>query len=1084
MHDRPPKKKKYTVRLEEGFDVERVIDRLLEGHNDLMTLKEILASAPRLRDELKERLSRRLVPNVHLGTILPKEAKWAESGTKMDWKCVACGTVYLVVKGSKCAAMVDTGAEMNIIREADAIRFGLDIDRSDCGILHGASCKAVFCGTTSNVLIEVGKVKAKACFFIIPDVDHGILLGRSFLSRTETVIFNKHDETLILLLNDPACGNYEIITCRNTGPRSIRNRPNPGSFTIEESESERRRLWAEPEGEEKVEAFSLSLSDVGKAMDLVAVHEMAYPDVIQALREQWMMELELVSSHSLVGDMRTIEEGPGQVEQHEDLMGGMYFLVNTLLQKSLNQSGSLNPAGNVDEVPESQDDEFEEGGIEEVFRAEEYDGIYLELGLLLSCKMRLRNASDRAQRMLQRYLVRDGHLFVRREVGNPRRIVCGRNRQIDVIAALHDGIAGGHREVQAMYAKISELYYWDGMMDMVGKFCRSCVPCQERSRLRQGEPLHPRLEREMGAVVHLDLLFMPLGDQGYNYIFDAHDNLSGFVDGRAIRTKTGPVLVSCIEEYYLRYPFVREFVMDRGSEFTCQEVQELLSRSDFTKTAMPIGGKGTRPPRRPLGASGGYEWHGPHHRESTPEYDGDDIELFLDKFWEHARRMGWTVTQGIERLRGVGKFEEPVARVRKEATTRSKVELRVQELRPSPVGPDVGPIRLEIGNASNFIPAFEWFMQGQVELHRFTEGGLRRSPACTQEEPPASEGPLRELEAHLDISRWRASPRGEEHGEQAEAVPREEVPREEVPHKEGKVDKPESSRQGEQRQPGQGLPGQLSAAGPRREPPMGRVILESEEARAQREAEREAFEFRAPTELAMLPVAAADPVVPLAVKEGLPPSSSEPAAEGSMGVLLEAVHSMQEEPSLFSPEQRIEEPLEREMGIEAEGVIEGELQRLGMPEYELEEIEEQPMVMPGEMLERRPQRLDVPECVSATGDLRSRLGSWATGSGSGGPVSGIEQQEVVSTAAPRSEQQGVVSTMVGSLSLPPPQPKKKKFRRKVDQLCFYCKRGMHQTLDCLEFLEDKAEGKVSEAGGKMYDRQGRMVEKSADGIRA
>ncbi|GBG69338.1 hypothetical protein CBR_g4034 [Chara braunii] len=1011
IYDGPPKKKKYAVRLEEGFDVERVIDRLLEGHNDLMTLKEILASAPRLYDELKGRLSRRLIPNVHLGTILPKEAEWVESGTKVDWKCVACGTVDLVVKGSKCAAMVDIGAEMNIIREADAIKFGLDIDRSDCGILHGASCKAVFCGTASNVLIEVGKVKARACFFIMPDVDHGILLGR------------------------------------NTGPRSVRNRPNPGSFTIEESEGERRRLRAEPEAGERVKAFSLSLSNVGKAMDLVAAHEMADSDAIQALREQvlkcpevgrlelvyrlpgsgghpastqtqsvsrpkqgsqrryktvdkkcrpvpvlvtedeeayyererglirrmresvlagpcrineenkgeliigeldfllpqertlmvelmkrrhraytfsdeergrldvdkihmihihtvphepwnmrgarypnpdeekkvvdyldgkihthvadysnlysgydqfpvsppdrpvtamhtprglihmnvapqgwtnavamvqramirvmqsvsphitqpyiddlavkelavketdevspgvrrfvwehiqdlekvlslleehnltasgaksrycmreatilrficsekgqrpdvkktdkitewpvlfhsitnvrsflevliqadmegkerplrfesrtlctterdysqfkretlavlhclrifqnyifgrrfilrvdptalayslknyvpsdptvarwltyiwmfnfelgripgsknradglsrinwdkqegeaventppvdgfldqeedvrlhinkwsprvpscvgypiwqtpsgyerrdelvlkpfeeedpwggkdvqWMMELALTSSHSLVEDMRTIEEGPGQVERHEDLMGGIYLLVNTLLQESLDQSDSLNPTGNVDEVRESQDDEFEEGEIKEAFRAEEYDGIYLEMGLLLSCEMRLRDAGDRAQRMLQRYLVRDDHLF-------------------------------------------------------------------ERSRLRQGEPLHPRLEREVGAVVHLDLLFMPLGDQGYNYIFDARDNLSGFVDGHAIRTKTRSALVSCIEEYYLRYPFVREFVMDRGSEFTCQEVQELLSRygvaANYTTAAHP-----------------------------------------------------------------------------------------------------------------------------------------------------------------------------------------------------------------------------------------------------------------------------------------------------------------------------------------------------------------------------------------------------------------------------------------------------------------------------------------------------------------
>ncbi|GBG62634.1 hypothetical protein CBR_g31269 [Chara braunii] len=1056
MRDGPPKRKKYPVRLEEGFVVEKVIDRLLEGHNDLMTMKEILASAPRLRDELKGRLSWRLVPNVHLGTILPKKAELAESGTKMDWKCVACGTVDLVVKGSKCAAMVDIGAEMNIIREVDAIRFGLDIDRSDCSILHGASCKAVFCGTISNVLIEVGKVKAWACFFIIPDVDHGILLGRKLVCQDQEWVWGEEQEEVVarmkeefreggLVLGAPdydATETRPFIVETDAGPTTL------GGVLIE----------ADIEGKERplrFESRTLCTTERNysqfKRETIVVLHclrilrnyifgrrfilrvdptALAYslrnyvpsdPTVARWLTYIWMFNFELeripdtlASSHSLVEDMRTIEEGPGQGERHEDLMGGMYLLVNTLLQESLDQSGSLNPAGNVDEVSESQDDEFEEGEIKEAFRAEEYDGIYLELGLLLSCEMRLRDASDRAQRMLQRYLVRDDHLFVRREVGNPRRVVCGRNRQIDVVAALYDGITEGHRGVQATYAKISELYYSDGMMDMFGKFCRSC-PGEE-------EP------------------------------------------------------------------------------------------------------------------------------ETDPE----------------AEERGAYPECGL----------------------------------------------------------------GPMEFHRFTEGGLRRSPARTQEEPSASEGPLRELETHLDISRWRASPRGEEHGEQAEEVPREEVPQEEVsreevpqeevpreevpreevhlaayalehpdleepapaaprqepcqPEKEMKAEIPKrvdlrtrerapaggtaeekrarktrrideiwqerqrldaagelpEQQQERQRSEAAGaLPGQPPSTSARAPeiPEMWRdfweqrgeelpspvragfgvarkteerldrkikflakttfdrhLLLEGDLAGKKRKeashgVEREAFEFRGPIELATLPVAAAGPVVPLAVEEGRPPSSSEPAqgsTEGSMGVLLVAVHTMQEEVSLFSPEQRIEEPLEREMGIEAEGAIEGGLQRLGTPEYGPEEIEEQPMAVPGETLERRPQRLNTPKYVPATEDLRSRLGSWATESWSGGPVPGIEQQEVVSVAAPRPEQQGVVSTLLGSPSSPPPQPKKKKFKRKVDQLCFYCKRGMHLTLNCFEFLEDKAEGKVLEAGGKMYDRQGRIVEKSGDGLRA
>ncbi|GBG92188.1 hypothetical protein CBR_g54633 [Chara braunii] len=157
----------------------------------------------------------------------------------------------------------------------------------------------------------------------------------------------------------------------------------------------------------------------------------------------WMMELALADTHSLAEEVTTIEEGPTKVEEHEQLMGGMYLLTNTLLQGDFDRRGSLNPVEGEGPVPESQDDEFEEGEIKEAFRAEEYDGIYRELGLLLSCEIRDRDVSDTAQRARHLYVVRDGHLFIKRQVGNPRRVVCGRNRQIDIIAALHDGIAEG-----------------------------------------------------------------------------------------------------------------------------------------------------------------------------------------------------------------------------------------------------------------------------------------------------------------------------------------------------------------------------------------------------------------------------------------------------------------------------------------------------------------------------------------------------------------------------------------------------------------------------------------------------------------
>ncbi|GBG71619.1 hypothetical protein CBR_g9035 [Chara braunii] len=197
------KKRKYVVRVEEGYDVEEIMDKILEGHNHLMNLKDVLASAPRLRDELKARLSRKMVASVRLGAIIPKEAEWAETGTKMDWKSVACGCLDVVVKGKTCTTMVDTGTEMNLIKKEHALRLGMEVDRSDNGVLIGANSRSVFIGTASRVVLEIGKVKVRSCFFVMPDLDHPILLGRSFMSRTETVILNKHDGTMFLVLCDP-----------------------------------------------------------------------------------------------------------------------------------------------------------------------------------------------------------------------------------------------------------------------------------------------------------------------------------------------------------------------------------------------------------------------------------------------------------------------------------------------------------------------------------------------------------------------------------------------------------------------------------------------------------------------------------------------------------------------------------------------------------------------------------------------------------------------------------------------------------------------------------------------------------------
>ncbi|GBG73560.1 hypothetical protein CBR_g16903 [Chara braunii] len=866
--EEPQKKKNiYSIPVEQGVDIERLVDKILESQRDLVTLKEILAVSPKIREEFKQRMTRKRVMIVNLGEVIPPEANWSPPGTKMDWRSVSTSHINVQIGQQEYSTLVDDEAEMNIIRERHAIEAGLKINRDDYGFFVGASGSIPFCGTSSGVLVTVGKVKVRSYFYVLPRVEHEVLLGRAFLCRSESIIINKHDGTMFVILCDLVYGYYEVVKCANTGHYCSRNRLNPESYTFSESEKlrrEKKSLGEEPNARE----FSLTLPDIWQSIDFVSAHAAIDPNVVQALTEiitdtgsAETMRLVYSPSEGNKGEDQELpstrqgpfledagltpapnvstrkfaarvehlrklvrkgqkwEWGPKQQAAVEDIKtefreGGLIlgvpffdddekrpFVIETdagptalggvLIQKddegqerplrfesrTLNAaernysqfkketlvvlhcfrifrnyvfgrrfilqvdptalaqslrnyspvdptiarwltyilmfdfeivriSGSQNRADGLSRVewdPEADraeesvpvdaflkeedsrlsintlayltdaatrygkliwnapafhevrselvveepfiekdpwgeetaeemmrlaltddidlmldpltieqgnmqaDDVFEavgrmsfimnllvhedrlrlmnaeEGGseVKEALKEKEYEGEYKKIGMWLNGELNESEVDPVVREKNKGFVVHDGHLFKKVADGVPKRVVCGTSRQLDLIAALHDGVAGGHRSARVTLNKIQRLYFWEGMSKMVIDFCKSCFPCQQRSNIRYLEPLNPRYVAEPGAVVHLNLLVMPPGINGYRYIFDARDNLTGFVDGRVIRERTGSVLTECIEEYYLRYPFVQEIVMDRGGEFRAKEVQTLLKRLGF-----------------------------------------------------------------------------------------------------------------------------------------------------------------------------------------------------------------------------------------------------------------------------------------------------------------------------------------------------------------------------------------------------------------------------------------------------------------------------------------------------------------------
>ncbi|GBG64123.1 hypothetical protein CBR_g40570 [Chara braunii] len=113
-----PRKKKniYSIPVEQGVDIEQLVDKILESQRDLVTLKEILAVSPKIQEKFKQRKTRKRVMTVNLGEVIPPEANWSPPGTKMDWRSVSTDHMKVQIGQHEYSALVDDGAEMNIIR--------------------------------------------------------------------------------------------------------------------------------------------------------------------------------------------------------------------------------------------------------------------------------------------------------------------------------------------------------------------------------------------------------------------------------------------------------------------------------------------------------------------------------------------------------------------------------------------------------------------------------------------------------------------------------------------------------------------------------------------------------------------------------------------------------------------------------------------------------------------------------------------------------------------------------------------------------------------------------------------------------
>ncbi|GBG75244.1 hypothetical protein CBR_g19879 [Chara braunii] len=374
VEEEEPRKKKnvYSIPVEQGIDFEQLVDRILESRRDLVTLKEILAVSSKLREEFKQRMTRKKImtmPGVRRDLTIPR---------------------YLLVR--------DTHAEDRpFIIETDAGPTALG------GVLvqkdgEGRERPLRFESRTLNITERNYSQFKKETLAVLHclRIFMNYVIGRRFILRVDPTAlahslknYSPSDPTISRWLIYIWMFNFEIECISDT-----QNRADGLSRVDWDSSTDQAENSVPVDGFLEGEESQLSINSNNYLADATTRHGktiwnapcfhhvrselvIGEPFIEQDLwgerTYEQMMKLALSDEVELIKEPLTIENGHEQADKTFRIAGEMSFLVNSLIHEDRLKMMNKEAEGNE---------------IRETFREGEYDGKYKLMGMWLNGELR------------------------------------------------------------------------------------------------------------------------------------------------------------------------------------------------------------------------------------------------------------------------------------------------------------------------------------------------------------------------------------------------------------------------------------------------------------------------------------------------------------------------------------------------------------------------------------------------------------------------------------------------------------------------------------------------------------------------
>lgn len=192
-------------------------------------------------------------------------------------------------------------------------------------------------------------------------------------------------------------------------------------------------------------------------------------------------------------------------------------------------------------------------------------------------------ARKRFVKKTAQFFVRNNQMYKRMQGRPPLLVVLNPEKRLAILKQAHEEL--GHHGEFSTWETIRYRFFWPYLLADVRHHVQSCHECQIRSTKKIHIPITVSTPATLFVKVYIDIMNMPTA-HGYRYIVLARDDLSRYVEGRALKSNTAKSLSKFFwEDIYCRYGAIGQITTDNGPEVK-GAFSELVKRIDIPQVTI------------------------------------------------------------------------------------------------------------------------------------------------------------------------------------------------------------------------------------------------------------------------------------------------------------------------------------------------------------------------------------------------------------------------------------------------------------------------------------------------------------------